>query len=64
MFDRVGCCGGVVAIARDGTPGLFHTTEKMPWALAGGSLGAGGEVRSGMDASEAPPELSVAVFRK
>ena len=63
MFDRVGGCGGVVAISRDGTPGLFHTTEKMPWALAGGTLGAG-EVRSGMDASEAPPDLSVAVIRK
>ena len=64
MFDRVGGCGGVVAISRDGTPGLFHTTEKMPWALARGTTLGAGEVRSGMDASEAPPDLSVAVIRK
>lgn len=33
MYDRVQGCGGVVALSSEGVPGLFHTTEKMPWAV-------------------------------
>ena len=34
MYRRVGGCGGIVAVDKDGDVGVFHTTERMAWAIA------------------------------
>ena len=48
MYERLQGCGGVVALSSGGVPGLFHTTEKMPWAIVQPELG----LRAGMHMDE------------
>jgi len=74
MYERVGGCGGAIAINSEGIPGMWHTTEWMPWAVARPSMpsgrvtvtefcediGNGGEVMWGMGHSDGPAGMVTA----
>ena len=49
MQERVQGCGGAICVSRDGTPGFWHTTEQMPWAVQQ----SGSEILSGMNLHDA-----------